>query len=249
MKIDNNINRVTSTNLDIKQVISEGGVLWKQRELGPGPTKLIGGNLQAGFYGEVRASEFITGVELARRTGLTEGISQFSNEPWLKFSYLGKVEFIAKKTFKHTVTFDGLSKAGVVYGNKTIDINGITYKVRLIKGKTEGKQDEKNGYSGTILHNSEWNRLMLPIHVNAPNKWEYPKNVESTVENWGIGYTDGDLLTNSGYGKGSYTLCQEHVGGDSILRRGYYSVSCSDYTGTNNDSYYSGWRPVLELVD
>ena len=116
-----------------------GGILWQKIDDltgSPGPKALRGGNLQAGFFGEVPVSEFITGDELARRIGLTAGVSQFSNEPWLKFSYLGKVEFVAKKSFRHSISWDDINAVGAVFGNKTININGKTYKVRLMKGKT-----------------------------------------------------------------------------------------------------------------
>lgn len=252
MKIDNNINRVTSTNLDIKQVISEGGVLWKKKSLGPGPTKLIGGNEEAGFYGECPASELITGDELAKRIGLTAGTSQYSNEPWLKFSYLGKTEFIAKKTFRYYISWNHINAVNAVFGNRTIKIGDNTYKVRLLKGKTEGRQNDSSAYEGVINHNSEWNRLILPIHINAPDKWEYPDNVNSPTENWNVEYTNVDLLTSyfAKRNKGTYTWCQEY--GNTInsrLLRGYFDVSCVGCNDPYTDYSDRGWRPVLELVD
>ena len=221
--------------------------MW-QKSVVPGPTKLVGGNLQAGFYGEVPAKDFITGDELARRIGLTAGTSQFSNEPWLKFSYLGKVEFVAKKTFRYKLSWDAINAVNAVFGNKTIDICGKTYKVRLMKGKTEGKQDDQSSYNGTINHGSEWNKLMLPIHKNAPSNWGYPDNVNSPTENWSVGYTDADLLTASAE-KGSYSWCQEFSNSSERLARGFLGVSytskCTPYFSID---YYGG-RPVLELID
>lgn len=226
-----------------------GGVLWEANTV-PGPTKLIGGNLQAGFYGEVPTSEFITGDELARMIGLTAGTSQYSDEPWLKFSYLGKVEFIAKKTFRNSISWDNINAVNAIFGNRRIKIGKNTYKIRLMKGKTEGKQNDSNGYSGSILHNSEWNRLMLPIHINAPDKWAYPGNVNSLTENWNIGYTNNDLITNKSAGKGYYCWCQENgASTDFRLHRGVGGVSgANDGRPTSSISNY-GWRPVLELVD
>lgn len=214
----------------------------------PGPTKLIDGNLKAGFYGEVPAKDFITGDELARRIGLTAGTSQFSDEPWLKFSYLGKVEFVAKKTFRYELSWNAINAVNAVFGNKTIDMCGKTYKVRLMKGKTEGKQDDQSSCKGTINHGSEWNLLMLPIHKNAPSNWRYPDNVNSLTENWGVGYTDADLLTG-GAKNGTYSWCQEFGDSRERLARGFISVSyaskCTSYFSIN----YYGWRPVLELID
>lgn len=216
----------------------------------PGPKALRGGNLQAGFYGEVPASDFITGDELARRIGLTAGTSQYSNEPWLKFSYLGKIEFAAKKTFRHSISWNDINAANAVFGNRTININGLTFKVRLFKGKTEGKQDDRSAYKGAINHGSEWNKLMLPIHKNAPSNWTYKDNVNSPTENWNIGYTNVDLLTKANVGNGSYSWCQEY--GESIsyrLYRGSYGVSNTYSITPSFSSSDCGWRPVLELID
>lgn len=249
MIIDKSIKRVTVGNTDIQRIMHGGGILW-QKSVVPGPTKLIGGNLQAGFYGEVPAKDFITGDELARRIGLTAGKSQYSNEPWLKFSYLGKVEFVAKKTFRFNITRNDINSANAIYGNRTINIDGSTFKVRLFKGKTEGKQNDQTSSSGIINHNSEWNRLMLPIHASAPSNWRYPGNVNSPTGKWSKGYTDSDLLTSSDTGNGSWTWCQEYGGSsDTVLFRGNVDVSDSSSIQPSFTNLVCGWRPVLELVD
>lgn len=240
---------------DIK--ISNAGTLkvmanreaWWQKGIVPGSTKLIGGNLQAGFYGEVPTSEFITGDELARRIGLTAGISQNSNSGWLKFSYMGKVEFVAKKTFRHSISWNNINAANAVTGQRTIDISGKTYKIRLPKGKTEGKQNDSSSYQGAINKGSEWNKLMLPIHQEAPSNWKYPNNVNSPTENWNVGYTDVDLFTHDSAG-GTYSWCQEYGEKTSYrLCRGGDGVSISYSNIPSSAGSIYGWRPVLELVD
>lgn len=222
--------------------------MW-QKSIGPGPTKLIGGNLQAGFFGEVPANDFITGDELARRIGLTAGNSQNSDKPWLKFSYLGKIEFAAKKTFRYGISWNDINAANAVFGDTTININGLTFKVRLFKGKTEGKQNDQNAITGTINHGSEWNKLMLPIHKNAPSSWKYPNNVKSPTENWDVGYTNADLLIYSSSRNGSWSWCQEYGSSRGRLLRGGSDVSYSDYDGPSSSYAVFGWRPVLELIE
>lgn len=248
MIIDKTIKAVIIGNTGIQKIMSSGSILW-QKAMVPGPSTLIGGNLQAGFYGEVPAKDFITGDELARRIGLTAGTSQYSNEPWLKFSYLGKIEFAAKKPFRYRISWDNLNSANVVFGNKTIYIGGKTYKVRLMKGKTEGKQNDQTSSMGRINHNSEWNRLILPIHENAPSNWKYPDNVNSPTENWNIGYTDADLITNIDNGKGSYSWCQEYGSSNKRLLRGGGDASYSSVNDPSIIHSICGWRPVLELIN
>lgn len=237
-------------NIGTQKVLSVNEILWQKKSLGPGPSKLIGGNLQAGFYGEVSTSDFITGDELAGMIGLTAGTSQNSNEPWLKFSYLGKIEFIAKKTFRHSISWDSINAVNAVFGNRTIKIGDHTYKVRLPKGKSEGKQDDLSSAYGSINHGSEWNKLMLPIHIGAPSNWEHKECVNSPTENWSVGYTDDDLLTCYKSQHGYFSWCQEYGenGNNSVLRGGS-NISGSGYNWHSNLHDGNGWRPVLELVD
>lgn len=242
--------KIKEISKGVKEIKNAGKIVWGgyiDKTGTPGPKRLVGGNADAGFFGECPTSDFITGDELARLIGLTAGTSQYSNEPWLKFSYMGKVEFIAKKPFRYRISWNSINSVNAVYGDRTVQIKRKKYKIRLIKGKTEGKQDDISNWNGFICHNSEWNRLMLPIHKNAPRNWRYPENVESPTEDWEIKYSDNDLIVNNGNGFGSW--CQEC--GDSssnrLLRGGFISSS-SLMSPYSDDHYIYGWRPVLELV-
>jgi len=221
----------------------------------PGPKYAIAGSWDAGFFGEVSASELISGDALASLVGISQGISQHSTAGWLKFAWQGKILFVAKKTFRYSISWDHINSANAVYGDKTVKIGGLTYKVRLLKGAS---QDPTGAHGGAICHGSEWNRLMLPIHQEAINKnWVDPNSVESDIPVWshnlGAGnqgmYTDEDILTHYDYGSGSRSWCQE-VAEKATFRisRGYYGVSFSNSsTSSSTDAYY-GWRPCLELV-
>lgn len=240
-------------NVGTAKIMADNEIWWEcidDTSGSPGPKRLKGGNLQAGFYGEVKASEFITGDELARRISLTAGISQFSNEPWLKFSYMGKVEFIAKKPFRNSISWDAINNVNAVFGSRMIKIGNHTYKVRLMKGKTEGKQNDSSSHRGVINHNSEWNKLMLPIHENAPSNWENKDNVNSPTENWNIGYTDKDLYTENNSWAASWSWCQEYAESTAYrIFRGFGDIDGSSSREPYTDSKTLSWRPVLELVD
>lgn len=249
MRIEN----IKFNNSDIEKALCKNETIWSgidDKTGSPGPKKLIGGNMQAGFFGEVPARDFITGKELSGMFNLTAGLPLYSEEPWLKFSYLGKIEFIPKKPIRNFVSWWSLNTKGLIYGDKTREIKGKTYKIRLIKGKTEGKQDDTTSYNGSINHNSEWNRLMLPIHKDAPASWAYPKNIESPTKNWNIGYTDNDLGLNYEESEGSYTWCQEYAETRNLrLYRGFRGVSYSSSGLIDENSKHQAWRPVLELVE
>lgn len=212
----------------------------------PGPQNLIGGDMQAGFYGEVPASELINGTDLANLIGLSAGTAQHTNEPWLKFAYEGKIQYVAKKTLRHSLSWDQINAAGAVFG-KTITIDGKQYKVRLMRGAEHDPSHFSDADRDAI--GSEWNKLMLPIHVNAPSSWAHPA-YGGTSEDWGINYTDADLLTHNTHGNGSYSWMQEVRGGDSARRvsRGYTGASLSNSATATTTSSGIGWRPVLELI-
>lgn len=212
---------------------------------------LLAGNMQAGWFGEVSSSDFITGDELAHLVGISTGISQYSSEPWLKFAYKGDVYLVAKKPFRYSISWDQINAANCVYGDKTIDINGRKYKVMLMRGNGEDVQPNPKtiyqSFNGAANHQSMWNMLMLPIHQKAPNNWAYKDNVKIPTENWNVGYTDADLCTSSVYGGCSW--CQDIA----------YNPSCRSFRGSNGVSFanirssfvaYSDfrWRPVLKLI-
>lgn len=218
---------------------------------GPGNRILLKGTMDAGWFGEVPTSEFITGDELARLIGLTAGTSQYSDEPWLKFAYEGGVLYIAKKPFRNSISWNSINAVNAVYGDRVETIRGKKYAIMLPRrtGKDIQPDPRKtiNGYGGAVNHNSMWNKLMLPIHQKAPSKWVFPNNVKSPSENWNVGYSDADLITSYKNGNGSNCWCQEIVSNGYLIRGGN-GVSDSYRYSAYQLSTNMGWRPVLELI-
>lgn len=226
-------------------------------DTGPGPSRLIAGTMQAGFFGEVPASDLLNARDLTDALDLYGGNISNYNEPYLKFSYEGKIQFISKKNMRSNISWNHLSSADVVLG-KTISIDGLTYKVRLMSGSAKNP----SGSSGADLHGSEWNKLMLPIHEQSIDKsWEYPSNVEWNIpvwnHNYGSGrdgmYTDLDLNTLNGVDyPGSFSWVQESWAGNPndyfIMRGGGNGVTYASSEIRNSTRVYAGWRPVLELI-
>jgi hypothetical protein len=226
----------------------------------PGSAKLIAGDGEEGFFGEVPASELITGDALASQVGISQGTSQHSTAGWLKFAYKGDILFVAKKPIRHSISWDAINTAKCVYGDsgdKTVTIDYKTYKVTLMRA-LEPSNDPKtvaSGSSGAVNHHSEWNRLMGQIHEDAINKnWGHPNNMESDIgileHSLGSGiqgmYSDADLIITSGDGRRSW--CQEMSSTSYRLGRGTGGVSHSyPYNSSGAISEY-GWRPVLRLV-
>ena len=245
--IPKTVNNILDTTFKIKFGVTQPTpVVSEPPAVIPGATTPIAGDVNYGFFGEVYCEDLINGEYLATRLRLTGGTAQHTDAPWLKFTLDGKTLFVAKKTLRHSISWDQINNVDAVYGCRTIDIKGHTYKVRLLKTGTE---DPMSSTSGTVLHGSEWNRLMLPIHEKAKGgSWAYPNNVKDGTPYWGIDYTDEDLLTHNSFGNGSYSWCQESSSSSHRLFRGNYGVSYSFGNSSSSAHALSGWRPVLELV-
>jgi hypothetical protein len=227
----------------------------------PGNNMLIAGTMQEGFFGEVPASELITGDALASECGISQGNSQHSTAGWLKFAYKGEILFVAKKPIRHSISWNTLNTAKCIYGDsgdKTVVIGGKTYKVTLMRA-LEPSNDPKtvaSGTTGAVNHHSEWNRLICQIHEEAINgSWGYPNNIESDIgileHSLGSGsqgmYSDADLIVASGDGR--FSWCQEMSTTTSYrLGRGHIGVSHSNNNTSSSSPSSSGWRPVLRLV-
>lgn len=214
-----------------------------------GSKKLLDGTMEAGFFGEVSQGELIGSEDLFDKCLPAKSKRRITFNPsvsWLKFAYLNKIEYIAKQPICDGVTHRDCSKDNLVFGNTIITINDIKYRVRLIKGKTEGKQDDTTSFEGAINHYSEWNRLILPlIQDKNETSYKYPDNVEKDRLRWTGRYKEDDLkFKDASFSNEELVgaICQENI------IRGLRSIENSQKYGHNAAKRLVGWRPVLEVV-
>lgn len=244
--------KIKEISQGIVEVKNAGNTVWGgvyvDTTNSPGPKKLIGGNEYAGFFGEVSTSELINGEELSKELGIYEGSLLHRDCGWLKFVYMRQIEFIAKKPIRHSISYNHLYYRNAThFGGIAFTIKGQSYSPRLIEGKTGGKQDDSTQWNGTILHNSEWNRLLLPICSDAPSNWRYPNNVKSPTEKW-ANYDPSELwfTTPAVSLLGPYNWCQEYGQSTSYrLFRGYGDITGSANGTPSGTSDNNSWRPVL----
>lgn len=219
---------------------------------GPGPQSLIGyyhedlgpGTCK-GFFGEVSTDELINGEELADIVDLTAGTAHNSDAPWLKFLLDGKILFVSKRTYRYGISWDDLHAANVVYGNRIVEIDGLQYRIRLLKGADPADFDYGHGPSGTLQ--SEWIRLMYNVSKDSAT---YPKTGQ-IGENWAE-YDQSDAVggLNISAGNGRASWCQETASNVANHRVccGGYSVTYPGFYSSSSDGTSSGWRIALELV-
>lgn len=242
---------------------------------GPGPQVLVAGDMTAGYFGEVSSDELFSGDELALITGVTEGESVYSDAGWLKFVHNNKIKYIAKKSFRHSVTWDHLYSRGLVYGtddngkaprgapaNQMVKVSrsGSEFIVRMMTGASADPYPESDPlfftddmYQMDVGGGSEWNELMYRVCADVPSD---PATDGMTANrhggpqagaNW-AGISSNELGITTGYGR--YAWCQEQSDTTSAYRviRGYHDLAgFNRLTGSYGGTNY-GWRPALELV-
>lgn len=201
---------------------------------GPGPQELIGGDMTAGFFGEVPTTELFNGDQLAATLDLTDGVSQFSDEPWLKFAIDDKIIYVSKKPYRHSLSWNELNSKGLVYGDSeisNIQFNQYEMNVRLLKCASSDPFTDNTGVG------SEWNRLIYKVHVDDPDGTPWAN------------YTNSDLNIASGAGR--YKWGQEKNANNSseAVTRGNFSslVHFGSYPASAANNSIYGWHPVLEI--
>lgn len=233
------------TLISEEEITSPASTLYKAEATGAGPSVA---SLQydpitdTGYYGEVSSAQFYTGTQVSAACAVTSGTLQNDTEGWLKFYWHGQVLFIAKKTFRYSLSWDQINAANAIYGvnlgstgKKTIAHSGssTSYDVKLMKGAVKDPSPDSGG-------GRQWNELLYRVCAGT--------ETGEVGANWATFNPSTDLGINSG--NGSYTWCQEVYqpittalvfrGGGSLSS--FYNVTSSD-TNTAN-----GWRPCLALV-
>lgn len=173
----------------------------------PGNEMVIAGTPEYGFFGEVSDEELISGDDLAALIGLAAGIAQNSDAGWLKVIDGNKMLLIAKKTFRHAISWDNINAVGAVFG-KIVVIGGNVYILRL-------------------LTTAEWNRFMYPLHTTHPEN----------AQNWASYSDCDLLVHNScGNGSYSWTTTQQSGsyrvfrGNNGVTHSSYNTPSSASYS-------------------
>jgi len=115
----------------------------------PGNQKLVEGDKDAGFFGFVTAADFINGDDLAAAIGLLAGVSQFSDTPWIKYMWKGKVCFTPLKTIRRSIDWDSIYNVGAV--NASGDEGTLPPEGRLGTELTTDAADNSINTTGHFL--------------------------------------------------------------------------------------------------
>ena len=129
----------------------------------PGPKAIIGGTVKTGFYGETTAADLISGVDLCTKLGLTAGPLQHSDAGWLKCALEGNLMYVAKKTIRHSISWNDINAVNAVFGERTIEIDGMLFAVKLFS-------------------TTDWDKIMYPLHKDF-GQWAQYTDEDLLVHN------------------------------------------------------------------
>jgi hypothetical protein len=199
-----------------------------------------------------------TGRWLFEHMGFGQGVLQFagntaSDAGWLKFYSHGKVLYVAKKPFAHSISWDAIACRDGVFGDRTVRIGTKLYKVRLLTGAASDPIDLTNiAATDSCTQNygggSEYNELIYRIHQTVvtcgSNTYDGGPQVGA---NW-ASYTDADLVIAAGDGR--YKWTQETASNNTSDRvgRGAARLSYLYSLTSSGGNTGLGWLPVLELI-
>lgn len=196
-------------------------------------------------------NELITMSNLTTQLGVTQGTDQNLDTPWLKFYLDGRIIYVAKKTIRHSISYDHLSDLGLVNGSKVITIDNLQYRVGLLGGIDDDYTGAvTDDYNQPWTMRSEWTRLMYNV-ASDDGITTVAQKQGQIGDNW-ISYpqdnsTNG-LNISAGDGCFSWTKEINPANSSQAVTRGGSSVADVDSDASSDAGSYVGWRPMLELV-
>lgn len=207
--------------------------------------QLLAGTLAHGWYGEIAQEDLISYPDLVTAIGLSAGAAINQSTPWLGFSLDGVQLFVSKMPVRMAVSWNQINAIGCIYGTKTIQIAGKTYKVRVLKGSNTDPASSQAGANASSTHGSEWNRLLY--HVSDGQGGTVLSSEGISVGDWAQ-YSNAAL--GCAGGNATVNICQNTVSGSSgnFMSRGVSYLSYTRADSKSSTSTVLGWRPVLELV-
>ena len=238
--------------------------------LGPGPQEFIGGDMSAGFFGEVDSSELFTPLELDFLLGFTQGESM-PDAGWLKFARNGKILYVQKRPMRHTISWDHIYSRGAVYGTNDNGLyprdtptnqynplrkGNFTLVPRLLTGAASDpidttERESEDSCTFDLGGGSEWNELIYRVHQDEPFCGDPDHTTyhggPQVGNNW-FNYSNSDLGIVSGVGRATWTQETASEATSARVNRGIYtSVAFFYRNNASNANSGLGLRLVLAL--
>lgn len=232
---------------------------------GHGPTDLLYGDYELGYYGSLTALEFATSLDVLKAIGYGASAAStmiFSNSTlpnWHKFARKGKTLYIPDGAICK-VSWQALALKGAIYGMDTgypdfntpkhntpqtakIKIGPDQYRIRTIRG-SDGDQMTPTalvaGFVTSPTEYSEWDDLAATMinYINVNQRLPNVAAITPALFNF----------TSSSRG----LMCQEVNASNSVMERGSTwnsALAISQRMVDKGITSTSPWLPVLELIE
>lgn len=182
---------------------------------------------------------------------ILSGFTTPSNNGEFTVKTVGDKELVVEETLSTepagNFSAQVIKKGSGVKQDRKVSIGENTYRVRLLKGAKENPARTANTDRGAI--GSEWNELIIPMHVESKLKtWSNKAHIGDS-EYWSADLANEDLIIMPSNGQG-YSSWMQEVSDDSSysrLYRGNFGVGYVHWTKSSPVFWTHGWRPVLEL--
>lgn len=256
---------------------------------GVGPGILVGGDNLLGYFGQIPTEDFVNSSVLLAAAASVTGIPNALQTPaWHKFIRNGKILYLPDQIMGST-DWRYLYQAGFVFGVdangppgavltgvtatnqlRTFVFKGKTYKIRLLRGWSDGPETDITAYNGAAANHdniantkdNEFNDLVYALNMYTPNKQRTPNFFNLAWEKW-VGQPTTNWSDTSALNAliAAYRItCQERWPNGNVLSRGQREVTWGPNASPHTRAHVSNaaaaaytqsmyWLPVLELVD
>lgn len=231
-------------------------------DTGPGPSELLYGDYESGYFGILQPHELVSGPELKAVLGhqLNVGIA---GQTWAKVANRGKILFIPighqfgthswREVYREGLALgiDSVGEPHHVAAGGGIEVNqlrtftkfGRMFKVRLLSGIDEGIGELTASTTSPDVSNSEYNQTIVRL---AAGSYEGRVGIDLP------GVRSNQITT----GAMGVQLCQDVIGSRVVSRRilrNVYSNSYFTFTTTDLLSVTAtathAWKPIIELIN
>lgn len=225
---------------------------------GPGPSKLIDGDQQLGYFGRIAALDFLTTTELQILSGYPQVATSVPLPAWDKWYRNGKILFIPSALCGENWPWTSLYTAGLVFGTdddgpwrasglaaknqlKIIEKGFNRFIVRLPTGADDRNNPTRfvaDAAPASIRRYSETADCHYPTQFQwLPASQRFPRL--TSVQN-----------SLAGINGGREIFCQEQYKTGCLvgLPSSASSSAALEALGTYPTTNARGWKPTLELV-
>ncbi|AFQ96615.1 putative virion structural protein [Erwinia phage phiEaH2] len=282
---------VLGSKTDTDEVFTASQKILVADNRGVGSSTILHGDASLGYMDSILSVDFVNSSTILAAALNASGLPVALVQPtWHKFIRNNKIIYVPDQQFG-TASFPNLYRAGFVYGTdsvgpegyptaglaapvnqlRIIEFKGQKYKIRLMRGWSDGVITDVNNWASTgqsnmdlvpEAQNNEYSDLIYSLAKFVPLKQRTPNWLNLSVDPWlGAPLSSYDSATINSWRATFRVLCQERRANGNIFTRSMRECTLNQNQGSPNSKanltyVFLGdvnqatiWIPVLELVE